>query len=247
MRSTLVAATVTGLMLVALAARAADDQAPPSPASQPDVAAPSGPLIPRAEPLAPRPFTLEDRYLDAVRRGDLAMMKLSLEKGADLHAKDGFERSALLLAVRDARDLEMAEILHERGLAVDEADSRGRTPLGYAAGNGDVEIVAYLLDQGAAVDRKDLQQQTPLYHAVLGGSKATVERLLAAGARVDVRDQFGDTPLIGACAKGFDEIARLLVDKGADVGSKDQEGRTARERAAPSASFCRGLGSSVGP
>jgi ankyrin repeat protein len=233
------------LIAVSLApnvARATTTEAPKPPSS-----AAGGHIVPRPEPREIRPFTLEDRYLDAVRRDDMAMMKLSLEKGADLHAKDGFQRSALLLAARDARDLEMVKFLHERGLPVDDADVRGRTPLGYAAGNGDLAIVSYLLDQGTAVSTADGQEQTPLYHAVLGGSRETVARLLAAGAEVNVHDQFHDTPLMGACAKGFDEIAKLLVDAGADPSLRDQEGRTARDRALPTATFCRSLGAGEAP
>ncbi len=225
-------ATLT-LLVAATDARAAD-QAKSTPL-------PSGPIVPRAEPLKPRPFTLEDRYLDASRRGDLPMLKLCLEKGVDPRAKDGFARDALLLAARDARNLEMVKFLKARNLPIDAPDVRGITALGYAAGNGQVEMVSYLLEQGAVVDRKDEQQQTPLLHAVLGGNKATVERLIAAGADVNLADRFKDTPLIGACNKGFDEIAKLLVEKGADPSLVDQEGRMARERAAAGSTYCRGL------
>lgn len=200
-----------------------------------------GGLVPKPEALAPKPFTLEDRYLDAARRGDLETLQRCLDKGVDPRAKDGFARSALLLAVLNARDLPMVKFLQSRGVRVDDPDVRGRTPLGYAAGSGQLEMVSYLLAQGAAADRKDAQGQTPLYHAVLIGSKECVLRLLAADTDVNSRDQFGDTPLIGACNKGFDEIARLLVEKGADSSLKDQEGRTAGERAPASASFCRNL------
>jgi ankyrin repeat protein len=201
----------------------------------------AGPIVPKTEPLAPSPFTLEERYLDAARRDDMATLKLCIQKGVDPHAKDGFARSALLLAVLNARDVDMVKYLQTLGLAVDEPDVRGRTPLGYAAGNGQAEMVSYLLEQGATVDRRDGQGQTPLYHGVLIGSKETVLRLIAAGADVNSRDQFADTPLIGACNKGLDDIARLLVEKGADPSLKDQEGRTARERAAAGSSYCRDL------
>jgi len=201
----------------------------------------AGPIVPRAEGVKPRPFTLEERYLDAARRGDMRTLELCLEKGVDPRAKDGFARSALLLAVLNARSLEMTKFLQSRGLPVDEPDVRGRTPLGYAAGNGQPEMVGYLLEQGAAADRKDGQGQTPLYHAVLIGSRDAVLRLLAAGADVNTRDQFGDTPLIGACNKGNDDMAQLLVEKGADPSLKDQEGRTARERAPAAAKYCREL------
>jgi ankyrin repeat protein len=228
-----VAITTAAWVLVQANGGHAEETAPAQP--------PAGSIVPKPEPLAPKAFTLEERYLDAARRGDLDMLKLCLDKSVDPRAKDGFARSALLLAVLNARDLEMVKYLHALGLSVDEPDVRGRTPLGYAAGNGQLEMVSYLLEQGAAADRKDGQGQTPLYHAVLIGSKETTLRLLAAGADVDSRDQFGDTPLMGACNKGFDEIARVLIEKGADPSLKDQEGRTARERAPAGASFCRNL------
>jgi hypothetical protein len=204
---------------------------------------PGGSIVPKPQPLVPRPFTLEDRYLDAARRGDLEMLKLCLDKGVDAGAKDGFARSALLLAARDGRSLEMVRFLQARGLAIDDADVRGITALGYAAGNGQVELMSYLIEQGAAPDRRDAQGQTPLFHAALSGHERAVARLLGAGVDVDSQDRFGDTPLMGACAKGYDAIARMLVDAGADASLRDQEGRTARERAAKGAAFCRGLGS----
>lgn len=231
-RLAVVAVTFSSLVAGASIVRG-EEVAPPQP--------PSGPIVPKPEALRPSPFTLEERYLDAARRGDMATLRLCLDKGVDTRAKDGFARSALLLAALNARDLEMVKFLRSRGLPVDEPDVRGRTPLGYAAGNGQLEMVSYLLDEGAAADRKDGQGQTPLYHAVLIGSKETTLRLLAAGADIDTRDQFGDTPLMGACNKGFDDIARLLVEKGADPSLKDQEGRTARERAPAGASYCREL------
>lgn len=229
----ILAATTAALLLHGPTAVRAED-----PAGSPSRA---GPIIPKAEPLAPSPFTLAERYLDAARRGDMTTLKLCIDKGVDIRAKDGFARSALLLAVLNARDLEMVKFLQSLGLPVDEPDVRGRTPLGYAAGNGQVEMVSYLLAQDASVDRKDAQGQTPLYHAVLIGSKESVLRLLAAGAAIDSRDQFGDTPLIGACNKGFDDMARLLMEKGADPSLKDQEGRTARERAPAESKYCREL------
>jgi len=224
----LLASIVTGASLAR-----AEDAAPPG--------SRAGPIVPKPEALKPSPFTLEERYLDAARRGDMATLKLCLDKGVEADAKDGFSRSALLLAVLNARNLEMVKFLRSRGLAIDAPDVRGRTPLGYAAGNGQLEMVSYLLEQGAEADRKDGQGQTPLYHAVLIGSNETALRLLAAGADIDARDQFGDTPLMGACNKGFDDIARMLVEKGADPSLADQEGRTARERAPAGASFCREL------
>lgn len=234
MPSPRVLATATFVVALALAGggRAAEGESVPPPA---------GPIIPKAGAPDPQPFTLQDRFFDAARRGDLAMVEVCLQKGVDAGAKDELGRSALALAVRDGRSLEIVEVLHARGVAVDDPDAVGRSPLHEAAGNADPRTVTWLLKQGAKVERKDMQGRSPLHNAVMGGSREVVVLLLAAGADANARDNFQDTPLIVACNKGVNEIARLLVEKGADPSLKDQEGRTARERADETAPYCRGL------
>lgn len=242
MTSRRAAAVATVVALFAFVAPAAADApagtAGAVPASRPG----SGSLVPKPSAPDPRPFTLEDRYLDAAQRGDLKMIQLCLDKGVDLKTKDSIGRSALLLAARDAKNLDVVKFLHEKGLPADDADATGRSPLADAAGNGDVAIVSWLIEQKADLERKDAQGRTPLFGAAIGGSVATVARLIEGGAKVNVRDNYEDTPLIDACNKGNDEVARLLVEKGADPSLKDQEGRTARERAPETATYCRSLG-----
>lgn len=214
---------------------------PARPSPQPLPPARSGTGVPGPSESDRRVFTLQDRFLDAARRGDLAMLELCLKKGVDPRTRDELGRSALALAVRDARSLEVADFLRARDLPVDEPDAVGRSPLHEAAGNGDPAMVAWLLLHGAKPDRKDMQGRTPLHNAVPGASEEVALLLLTAGADVNARDNFAETPLIGACSKGLEELARLLAGKGADPSLKDQEGRTARERATETAPFCRTL------
>ncbi|HEB89027.1 MAG TPA: hypothetical protein ENI85_05610 [Deltaproteobacteria bacterium] len=215
----------------------------------------SGPAVPTPElrdgpnlvmgtgtPREPRPFTREQRLLDAVRRGDRAVVERALELGVPVETADDMARSALLLAVRDAGDRDLVRFLHERGAAIDRADADGRTPLSFAASAGRLDLARYLVAQGASVDRADRRGRTPLFHAVLANQIRLVSYLIDQGADVDVRDRYGDTPLMLACAKGFDAMARLLLAHGADPLVRDQEGRTARDRAAPGHEACRRLG-----
>jgi ankyrin repeat protein len=195
-------------------------------------------LMGTGEPLEPAPFTLEQRFLHAVRKGDRSTVERALELGVSVDTKDDLGRSALLLAARDAGSLELVRFLRERGAAVDEPDLGGRTALSFAAGKGRLELVRYLVSQGAAVDRADHQGRTPLFHAVFGNHVDVVSFLLGKGAEVNPRDQFLDTPLMAACAKGLGEMAELLLTHGADPALRDQEGRTARERAAPGTAPC---------
>ncbi len=247
-RITLAATATVALALTARVAFATEPAvtAPSSqtlPASPETIPPGGGSLLPKASAPAPTPFTLKDRYFDAARRGDLEMLKVCLDKGIDPKIEDEVGRSGLDLAIRDARDLEIARFLHERGAPVDDPDAVGRTALHEAAGNGDTAAVKWLLAEGARPDRKDLQGRTPLHNAIMGGSREITLVLLEAGVDPNVRDNFQDTPLILACNKGVDEIAKALVAKGADPLLKDQEGRTAAQRAAHevNAPYCKAL------
>lgn len=187
----------------------------------------------------PQPFTREQRLLDAVRRDDRATVEAALDLGVPVDSADDLQRSALLLAARDAGDVELVRFLHERGGAIDRPDSSGRTPLSYAASAGRVELARYLVEQGAEVDRRDRRKRTPLYHAVVGNQPEMVAWLLDHGADVDVKDRFLDTPLIMACAKGEREVAQLLIERGADRSARNQDGRSAEDRAAQGMDICR--------
>ena len=192
------------------------------------------------EPLAPAPYTLEQRFLEAARQGDLVMLEKCLARGVSIQARDDLGRNALLLATRDAGSLEVVRFLRAKGAAIDTPDLGGRTALSWAAGEGRLEIVRVLAGAGAQVDRRDEDGRTPCFHAVLGNHAEVVVFLLEAGAGVNAADRFHDTPLMLACAKGYGGLATLLLQRGADPGLKDQEGRTARDRAAKGADACRG-------
>jgi len=235
--------TVSGALL-ALLSIAACRAEPATPAATPapptaSGAAPRNAAMGTGEGRIPERFTIEQRLLDAARRGDRPTIERALDRGATLQAKDEIGRCALFLAVMDAGDLELARWLRGRGAPLDEADVGGRTPLSFAAAAGRLDIVRYLAEEGARVDHGDVQQRTALFHAALGDHREVAAFLLARGAAVNVRDQFGDTPLIVACAKGQGEMALLLRAHGADSSLKDQEGRTASDRAIEGTEGCQ--------
>jgi hypothetical protein len=192
------------------------------------------------EPLAPAPYTLEQRFLEAARQADLATLEKALARGVSIQAKDDLGRGALLLATRDAGSLEAVRFLRAKGAAVDSPDLGGRAAISWAAGEGRLAILRELAGAGAQIDRRDEDGRTPCFQAVLGNHREVVVFLLDAGADVNAADRFRDTPLMQACAKGLGEMATLLLQRGAAPGLKDQEGRTARDRAAKGAGVCLG-------
>jgi ankyrin repeat protein len=100
--------------------------------------------------------------------GDLELVKLLLDHGADRHIQSSDRETALMAACGlafingyhrekpPAERLEVVKLLVELGEDVNHADSYGITPLMAAANLGDINIVRYLIDKGADLNAHDL-------------------------------------------------------------------------------------------
>lgn len=163
--------------------------------------------------------------LDAVSRNDTVIVKLLLEKGADINTKFDGGSTPLHLAASNGYT-EIVKLLIDNGADVNAQNDLGNTPLHLAADNGYTEIVKYLIEKGADVNVKSDTDWTPLNAAAESGSTEIVKLLLEKGADINAKDWLGCTPLHGAVRKGYTEIAKYLIDHGADVNAKDNFGET---------------------
>ncbi|KAL2833492.1 ankyrin repeat-containing domain protein [Aspergillus pseudoustus] len=156
------------------------------------------------------------------------IMELLLEAGADADHHDDYGRTALFRASEAATSL-----LLERGVEPDGRDKNSRSPLSWAASDGELEVSALLLAHGAEVDSRDNKGWTPLFYAIMGKHKI-LKLLLERGAVPNIRDHEGLTPLLtaagGVCCKAG--VVGSLLSKGADPNARDKNGRTALSLAA---------------
>src|SRR4029450_5887356 len=92
--------------------------------------------------------------------GALATMKLLLDKGADVNAKNKRKSTPLFWAIHDEAKV---RLLLDRGADINARTADGRSPVYQAAslGNG-IPVLRLLLDKDAPPDAKTLTGMTPL-------------------------------------------------------------------------------------
>ncbi|KFY24439.1 hypothetical protein V493_05229 [Pseudogymnoascus sp. VKM F-4281 (FW-2241)] len=103
--------------------------------------------------------------------------------------------------------------LLKRGYNPDSKDTDGRTPLSYAAENGNEAIVKLLLaTAGVDADSNNVWKKTPLSLAAENGHESVVKLLLATvGVNAEALDCAYYTPLAHAASKGHEAIVKLLL------------------------------------
>ncbi|KAI9770862.1 MAG: hypothetical protein M1839_003025 [Geoglossum umbratile] len=163
----------------------------------------------------------------AAEMGHEAVVKLLLEKGAELESKCRSGRTPLLWAAERGHEA-VVKLLLERGAELKSKDSyHGQTPLSWAAWGGHEAVVKLLLERGAELESKSKYGQTPLSWAAGRGHEAVVKLLHERGAELESKDSIsGQTPLSLAAEGGHEAVVKLLLERGAELQSKARYGRT---------------------
>lgn len=119
-------------------------------------------------------FTGQTPFLTAALAGDMSLMKLLLEHGADPHI-DTYEGTTPLMAAAGVnwvvaqtwtegpeQLLAAVKLCYELGIDVNQANSMGLTAIHGAANRGSDEIIEFLVSKGARLDVRDEVGRTPL-------------------------------------------------------------------------------------
>ncbi len=118
----------------------------------------------------------------------LLVVRLLVDHGADVNARDDEENTPLLWAALMGFT-EVAEFFLAKGADVNAKDESDRTPLHWAASTGHKESVDLLLLNGADVNAKDKDGETPLQYADRRGHKGIVQLLRTAAASDNPMEQ----------------------------------------------------------
>lgn len=94
--------------------------------------------------------------ITAVKQDDLEKVRLLLQNGADVNARDKHSRTSLLITAKRKGDwyykgFEIAKLLLDHGADPEAEDRKGLTALSWAAWNGHMGAVKLLLERGASL------------------------------------------------------------------------------------------------
>jgi len=134
-----------------------------------------------------------------------------LELGADL-GRDDWRGSTALHYAAEKGNLEILNLLLDKGVSTESKDMDGLTPL-YMASRmghlpGQLGAVKKLLEYGAQPDAKDNDGWTALHSAAEMNRGEAALALIEAGASCNAKNKDGDTPLHFAAGMGVTDVVR---------------------------------------
>ena len=153
-------------------------------------------------------------------------IKLLIDKGANINAKDKNGKTALMKAAEYDKS-SVIEILLKAGANIDEKDNNGWTALIWAETKGDKKTVDMLVKAGA--DTTIFNDVTLLIYSAKIGDIEKVKKLIDKGVNVNAYASITNifdrnniyTALMGAVRGGHTDIVKLLIKNGADVNLED--------------------------
>lgn len=183
---------------------------------------------------------LTDRSVMFGHEADPYVVKLLVQYGADVRAKDRYGRTPLVAAFRPVpralmgpgdvkiqSNWECEQAMIEAGADVDALDEQGYTAL-----MEDSHDDALLIKKGADVNAVNQDGTTALICRAEDGDASGCRFLLDHGADVNHISRYGCTALMFAAADGNVAIVNILLQHGANVNANAGQGYTALMAAA---------------
>ncbi|KAK6534041.1 hypothetical protein TWF281_005380 [Arthrobotrys megalospora] len=163
----------------------------------------------------------------ALGKGNLDILKLIINDGADINARSEKGETALHIATKRG-DNHIVEFLLKHGAVVNVAAQNGRTALHDAAIHNRSQVAQMLLDYGADVHVLDTSGKTPLFCAAEAGKAEVLKVLVEAGADGHAVIVSGETALYTASSKGYESIVQTLLEHGGRASVNRYETRSLR-------------------
>ena len=128
--------------------------------------------------------------------GDLELLKVIVNYGADLDVADIYGATVLHIALLKGYEDMVRYVISTRPHLVNTKNRKGESCLRFAARSGSVDIAKLLVENGARGDDEDSEGETPLFSALKERHRAVAEYLVnELHCDLNHRNKHGDTPL----------------------------------------------------
>lgn len=162
----------------------------------------------------------------AAEVGNEALVRLLVNRGADVKMKDRDRRTVLHYAIPGHNEA-VVQLLMDKGADVNARTRQGQPALLYAVISGNEAIAQLLIDKGADINARGIFGYSVLVWAIMDGTEAVVRLLINRGTDIEAKNSGGLTALHLACRIDNYAITKLLIDSGADLEAKSDDGYTA--------------------
>lgn len=179
---------------------------------------------------AERPADPDAALLDAAAAGDADAVAVALRAGADIEARDGHDRTALLLAASHDH-VPVADVLIAMGADPDGLDDRHDTPWLVTGVTGSVPMLEALLPANPDMTIRNRFGGLSPIPASERGHVEYVRRVVQTDVDLDHINDLGWTALLEAVILGdggpdHQQVVRILLAAGADPSIADHDGVT---------------------
>jgi len=144
--------------------------------------------------------------------GHLPVVKLLVEKGADVNARDPSGYTPLARAA-EANEKDIALFLLDKGADRNGRDNFEMTPLLRAAQRDHADMVKLLIEKGADINAKNKNGETAVLTAVKENNPEVLKVLVAAKADINIPDKDGKTALFLAKNRNRQKLVDILEGK----------------------------------
>ena len=155
--------------------------------------------------------------MDKKKPGIVQLMAPELIKSLNALNRDGVTpigdgETPIIRAAKEGSNQDIVKILAPLMVNPNNPDTTtGKTPIFYAAKNGDVEIVEFLASLTDEPNVPDMSGDTPIHNAAKNGHVDVIRVLAGLVDNPNVPDMFGDTPIHCAAWMGHVDVIRFLA------------------------------------
>uniref|UniRef100_A0AAQ4QWK6 Ankyrin 1, erythrocytic b n=1 Tax=Gasterosteus aculeatus aculeatus TaxID=481459 RepID=A0AAQ4QWK6_GASAC len=161
----------------------------------------------------------------ASRRGNVMMVRLLLDRGAQIDAVTKDELTPLHCAARNGH-ARIIEILLEHGAPIQAKTKVNGPPLKMTCRASLFQSTEKFIDGGASPNASNVKVETPLHMASRAGHCEVAQFLLQNTAQADARAKDDQTPLHCAARMGHKELVKMLLEHKASPDSATTAGHT---------------------